>query len=490
MREPDPGAPQAETLQPTPTRYLVDRSVSIVTENHSPDLPFHYSLNPYRGCQHGCSYCLWGDTPILLADGTTNRLADLRVGDEIYGTVLRGDSRRFTRTTVLAHWQTLEPAYRIKLADGTVLVASPDHRFLTERSWKHVAPAARGQRPFLTVNNSLVGTGRVGSGPGRTPYFTRGSLKSDADTRVVSIEPLGVEMPMYDITTGTGDFIANGIVSHNCYARPTHEYLGLGAGLDFEAVIFVKEDAPELFRDFLNRPGWKPEPITLSGVTDCYQPCERDHRLTRGCLEVAREAYQPISLVTKNALIERDLDVLQVLAGHRLVHVSISLTTLDAGLARSMEPRASTPAARLRAVRALADAGVPVRVLLAPVIPGLNDHEVPALLHAARDAGAQAGAYILLRLPLTVAPVFLDWLRREQPGRAGRVEGRIRDTRGGRLNDPAFGRRMHGTGETAWQINQLFRLFARKHGLDGELPDHDRTRFRPPRSRAGQGWLF
>lgn len=275
-----------------------------------------------------------------------------------------------------------------------------------------------------------------------------------------------------------------------CYARPTHEYLGFSAGLDFETKILVKHDAPALFRDFLARPGWAPEAVALSGVTDPYQPVERRFRLTRGCLEVAAEARQPVSIITKNALVLRDVELLKDMAGDRLVHVNVSITTLDAALARSMEPRTSTPAARLRAVRELSAAGVPVRVLAAPVVPGLNDTELPAVLAAAKEAGARGAGYILLRLPFAVAPLFREWLARTRPDAAARIEGRIRATRDGRLNDPRFGERMRGRGEIAEQIRALFKLFAGKYGLDGELPAHNRTAFRPPRSRGGQGWLF
>jgi DNA repair photolyase len=275
-----------------------------------------------------------------------------------------------------------------------------------------------------------------------------------------------------------------------CYARPTHEYLGLSAGLDFETKILVKERAPDLLREFLARPTWRPEALTLSGVTDPYQPAERHFRLTRGCLEVVAEARQPVSIITKNALVLRDLDLLRDLAREGLVHVNVSVTTLDAALARSLEPRTSTPAARLRAVQALAGAGVPVRVLVAPVIPGLNEGEIPAILAAAREAGARAAAYQLVRLPGAVAPVFAEWLGRELPALRGRVESRIRGVRGGRLNDPRFGLRMTGTGEVARQIGELFRLFARRLGLDGGLPPYDCSRFRPPVPPSGQGWLF
>jgi DNA repair photolyase len=275
-----------------------------------------------------------------------------------------------------------------------------------------------------------------------------------------------------------------------CFARQTHEYLGLNAGLDFETKILVKHDAPALLRDFLAKDSWRPEPIALSGVTDPYQPAERQFRLARRCLEVMAEAQQPVSVITKNALVVRDLDILGGMATAGLVHVNVSVTTLDAGLARTMEPRTSTPAARLRAIRELRQAGVPVRVLVAPVIPGLNDSEMPSILAAAKEAGAQAAAFMLVRLPLTVAPVFLEWLGRTHPDSRDRIEGRIRDVRSGRLNNPAFGERMRGSGEMAGQIGDLFRLFARKYGLDGDLPPYDCTRFRPPRPTSGQLRLF
>jgi DNA repair photolyase len=275
-----------------------------------------------------------------------------------------------------------------------------------------------------------------------------------------------------------------------CFARPTHEYLGFSAGLDFETRIMVKEDAPALFREFLARDRWEPEPIVLSGVTDCYQPAERRFRLTRGCLEVAAEARQPVGIVTKNALVTRDLDLLAPMAVESVVRVNVSVTTLDAELARSMEPRTSTPAARLRTIRELTAAGVPVRVLVAPIIPGLNDSEIPAILAAAREAGAGDAGYVLLRLPLAVAPVFREWLARARPERVPRVEGLVRSARNGKLYDSAWGQRMCGTGAVADQIGEMFTLFARRYGLDGGLPPYDCTRFRPPARRSGQGWLF
>lgn len=275
-----------------------------------------------------------------------------------------------------------------------------------------------------------------------------------------------------------------------CYARPTHEYLGLNAGIDFESKVFVKHRAPELFRDWLARDAWSPETIVFSGVTDCYQPAEREFRLTRACLEVACEARQPIAIVTKNALVLRDLDVLTEMASRQTVAVALSITTLDAELARVMEPRTSSPQARLRAVRELTAAGVPASVLVAPVIPGLNDSEIPAILQAAAEAGAVSASFVLLRLPLTVRPVFLEWLRRTQPNRASRVETMIRATRDGALNDSQFGRRMRGQGPYAEQIAATFRVFAAKYALDRHSPPLDASQFRAPRDRAGQMRLF
>jgi len=275
-----------------------------------------------------------------------------------------------------------------------------------------------------------------------------------------------------------------------CYARPTHEYLGFSAGLDFETKVLVKHKAPELFREFLSRPSWRPEAIALSGVTDCYQPVERDLQLTRRCLGVALEARQPIGITTKNALVVRDLDVLRPMAGLGIVHVSISVTTLDQSLTKTLEPRTSSPEARLRAVRALSEAGVPVAVLVAPVIAGLTDSEIPAILAAAAEAGAMRADYQLLRLPLCVRSIFLEWLARTHPLQQRRVETMIRSTHGGKLSSSEFGERMSGSGVVADQIGQLFRTFARTHGLDGQLPPYDCDQFRALPTSTGQLRLF
>ncbi len=275
-----------------------------------------------------------------------------------------------------------------------------------------------------------------------------------------------------------------------CYARNSHEYLGFNAGLDFETKIVVKRRAAELFRQFLSRPKWKPESIAFSGVTDCYQPIERTERLTRSCMLVAAEFGQPVSIVTKNAAVLRDLDVLQELAAMNLIHVYISVTTLQPDLAREMEPRTSIPVARLRAIRTLSAAGIPVGVMCAPIIPGLNDSELPHVLEAAADHGAQTAGYILLRLPLTVLPVFREWLERVYPARAENVLGLIAQTRGGSLSDSTFGRRMRGSGPIAEQIASLFRIFRARHGLDRSLPTYDLSHFRVPTTAPRQGRLF
>jgi DNA repair photolyase len=253
-----------------------------------------------------------------------------------------------------------------------------------------------------------------------------------------------------------------------CYARPTHEYLGFSAGLDFESKVLVKEDAPDLLRRQLSSPRWKPQVLSISGVTDCYQPIEKKLRITRRCLEVLTEFRNPVTIVTKNHLVTRDIDLLSELARHDAAVVAVSLTTLDDDLRRVMEPRTSPPARRLAAVEALARAGVSVGVMTAPVIPGLNDHELPNLISAAAEAGAGFAAYTPVRLPHTVRPLFEDWLARRFPERKEKVLNRIRSMRGGRLNDPRFVSRMRGEGIFADHISQLFDISCRRAGLEGK----------------------
>lgn len=273
-----------------------------------------------------------------------------------------------------------------------------------------------------------------------------------------------------------------------CYARPTHEYLGFSSGLDFERKILVKLRAPELLRDALSRPSWRPQVLGMCGVTDAFQPVERRLRLTRGCLKVLRDFRNPVTIVTKNHLVTRDADILSEMASHECAHVTVSVTTLRNELQRVMEPRTSIPRRRLDAIRTLADAGVPVGVFVAPVIPGLTDEELPAIVQAAADAGAHHASYLILRLPMGVADHFVRWLEAHFPERREKVIGRIRDMRGGKLNDPAFHRRFRGRGEYAKQIRGLFRAAVRKAGLEREPPPLSTAAFRP--GGGVQGDLF
>lgn len=634
---------QAEDPAPE-TRFYRDATRSIIATNNSPDIGFEASVNPYRGCDRGCVYCAGGETPILKADGTLRRLADLRIGDEIYGSIRAGRYRRYVKTRVLAHWETEKPAYRITLEDGTELVASGDHRFLTLRGWKFVTGRQQGsaRRPHLTTNDKLLGVGGL---PVQTPRLldyevgyvcgiirgdghlaahtniqvdseglvrTRGflrhfgiettrfvfrngngrpledivawpqspsmdwskgflagifdaegsyshrilripntdsaiveatsrsmrrlgfnvalecvrrdqakpitvvrlrggikehlrffhtvdpailrkrniegqGLKSRAKLRVASIEPIG-RRTLFDITTGTGDFIANGVVSHNCYARPTHEYFGLSAGLDFETKIFVKEDAPDLLRRELSSPRWEPKLLVMSGVTDPYQSVEKRLRITRGCLEVLAEFRNPVSIITKSHLVTRDIDLLGDLARYRAAAVNLSITSLRRDVQRVMEPRAATPKRRLDAIRQAAAAGIPAGVMVAPVIPGLTDHELPEILARAAEAGAVRAGYIMLRLPHGVKELFEDWLERHFPDRKEKVLNRLRDLRGGRLYDSRYGARMRGEGAFAKQVEQMFEVACRKAGLNRRPVELSTAAFR--RSEPGRQLSF
>ncbi len=665
----EPLPPLQTTVQPEPTH-------SVITKNSSPDIPFDQSINPYRGCEHGCVYCLAGDTGILMGDGSLKPLAALAVGDEIYGSVKRRHYRHYVRTRVLAHWRTSKPAYRVRLADGTDLVASADHRFLTERGWKFVAAGdGRGQRPALTLNNTLMGFGVIpsftrcehssdyrrgylcglirGDGhlgvyrytrPGRanadqhrfrlamadsealeraavflsgfgigTDRFlfqaetsirrhmeairtstrasvaaikrliewpdrpagewvrgfvggifdaegsfsngtiriantdrrmidvlsdglrslrfdsivetqprgarkpvhyvrVRGGLrehlrfigafdpsiprkrdieaqavKSAANLEVVEVEAMGRSSELFDITTGTGDFVANGVISHNCYARPSHAYLNLSPGLDFETKLFYKKDAALRLREELNRRGYRASPINLGANTDPYQPIERRLGITRSLLEVLAESHHPVTIVTKGALVVRDIDVLARLAAERLVKVFVSVTTLDDELKRRMEPRAASPKARLAAISKLAAAGIPTGVMFAPVVPAINDHELEGVLDAAAAAGAKTAGYVLLRLPAEVKDLFYEWLETHYPDRSRRVRSRIHELRGGRDNDPRFGHRMRGQGPWAELLHRRFEASCRRNGLEkGRAAPLTTELFRPPNRSPDQ----
>ena len=265
-----------------------------------------------------------------------------------------------------------------------------------------------------------------------------------------------------------------------CYARPSHEWLGFSSGLDFETNILVKEDAPELLDKALASRSWKPQGIFFSGITDCYQPIERQLALTRGCLSVMAKYHNPVCIVTKNALVKRDCDILAQLAEDQAVIVFLSVTTLDAELARRLEPRASTPARRLAALSALSEAGIPVGVMVAPIIPGLTDHEIPVILEAAARAGAQFAGHTIVRLPYSVSNLFTQWLDDHFPDRKNKILNRIRSMRQGKLNDPRYKSRMKGEGVFAESIHTLFAAASCKVGLNAAIPKLSTEAFRNP----------
>jgi len=539
---------------------------------------FDWTINVYRGCTHACTYCVLGDTPILMANGRTRPLADVQVGDAVYGTVRYGRCRRYMTTRVLAHWSTVKTAYRITLEDGTELVASGDHRFLSERGWRPVTGSEHGpdRRPHLTVHNNLIGTGRFAPPPQDSPDYRRGYLRgmirgdgrpghhsyqrpgrahgdadrfrlapgdlealrrtraylaeldevilwphapsaewckgflagifdaegchsngvlritstvqslldqipsclrrlgfdfatepaprpgpepgprpgpptclrllggvpehlrflhtvdpaitrkrsieglaitSDTLLRVVAIEPLGMDLPLVDITTGTGDFIANGVVSHNCFARPSHSYLNFGAGEDFERKIVVKVNAPEVLRRELRRPSWSGAHVAMGTNTDPYQRCEGRYQLTRGVLAALRDYANPCSILTKSPLLLRDLDLFTELAEVAGFTANLSIGTLDEEVWRRTEPGTPHPRARMDAVRALNQAGVPCGVLIAPILPRISDSpaQLRAVVRAAAAAGATHVSPITLHLRPGVKEEFMPWLEREYP---------------------------------------------------------------------------
>ncbi|MCZ4288349.1 PA0069 family radical SAM protein [Hoeflea alexandrii] len=271
-----------------------------------------------------------------------------------------------------------------------------------------------------------------------------------------------------------------------CFARPTHAYMGLSAGVDFEARLFAKPDAPRLLERELSRPGYKVQPIAIGTNTDPYQPVEKQWRIMRQLLEVLEAAGHPVGIVTKSALVMRDIDILSRMASKGLARVALSVTTLDRKLARTMEPRAATPERRLEAIRALSNAGIPVSVMVAPVIPGLNDHEIERILDSVKAAGADAAGYVMLRLPIEVSPLFRDWLLRHYPDRYRHVMSLIRSMRGGKDYDAEFGKRMRGTGPYAWQIARRFDLTAKRLGLNARKAPLRTDHFVPPHGEGVQ----
>jgi DNA repair photolyase len=468
------------------TVVMPEPARSIISRNKSPDIHFGQSINPYRGCEHGCIYCLDGETPILMADGTSRPLAALKVDDAIYGTRQVDGVRQIVKTRVLAHWSVTKPACRVALENGTTLIAGPEHRFLTEHGWKFVLDSAAGdnQRPSLSLGDKLVGIAGTVSVNSSGRDLTGHVVGSDIRLGVVSIETLGKSMRLFDITTGTEDFIANGVVSHNCYARPSHAYVGLSPGLDFETKLFYKAGAAALLEKELAAPGYQCAPIMLGANTDPYQPIEKTHKITHSLLEVFTRTRHPVTITTKGALVARDVDLLADLARDGLTRVMFSIPTLDDDMKRVLEPRAASAGARLKAMRTLAAAGVPVGVLVAPIIPVLTEHEIERVLEACRECGASLAGYTLLRLPWEVKDLFREWLAQHFPDRAAHVMSIVRGMRGERDNDPQFGTRMHATGPVAQLIRQRFELACRRLGYPGEsdgrrisLPTN---LFRPP----------
>ena len=661
--EPDAEAGFADDETPDPrTQFIPDATRSALAKNQSPDVGFDVGINPYRGCEHGCIYCLAPETPVLFADMSWRPLGDVRVGDELAGfdeQAAEGRPRKLRRAAVLGVWWSRKPTLRM-VTESSEVVTTADHRWLQSRSFRwsrteqlspgralrrlpmvtrppicedyragYVAGLSLGDgtfryprhwrsdklgcppacwrvalidreplerlvqylacfgveasiRPFngggraprplekveirsptrlgvvgklLHVERSSTGYRRgfvagffdaeggsstslrisqmdvgtlarvagyarslgfdfelerregkastirlVGSLAERMRFFTTvapairrkidslwGRMPPTSPERIEAIEP-GARRDVVDIQTSTGTFYAAGLATHNCFARPTHEYLGYSAGLDFETRILVKHELPDLLRAALSAKSWKPQTIGISGVTDAYQPIERKLRITRRALEVLADFRNPAGIITKSRLVVRDVDVLQELARHDAVSVTISLTSLDPELARRMEPRAAQPNARLWAVEQLARAGVPVGVNLAPIVPGLTEHEIPALVAAAREAGAQWAGWQLLRLPYAVKDLFAEWLAEHYPDRREKILHRIADLREGKLNETRFGVRQRGTGIWAEQIAELVALARRKVGMRGSGPKLSAAAFRRP--GGGQLALF
>ncbi len=394
------------------TTFYEVRAKSILNKvPEASQMPFRWTINPYRGCTHSCVYCLAGDTPVLLGDGTYRPIKELGVGDEIFGTARDRGHRRYVRTTVREHWTTVKPAFRVVLEDGTQLVTSGDHRFLSRRGWRYVTNGSG--RPHLTLNDSLMGTGQRADQPVKAGQM----VKTFASLTVAAIEPLGVELPMYDITTGTGDFIADGVVSHNCFARPTHTYLDFNAGEDFEREIVVKVNAPELLRAELARPSWAGEHVALGTNTDPYQWVEGRYRLMEGIWEAMRDAGNPCSILTKSPLLLRDLPLMRQINERTEFSAALSIPTLDEKAWRATEPHTPNPRARIEAVGELTRAGIRTGVLVAPLMPGINDspEQVAEILERVSAAGAAYVSGIALHLRGDVRGLFFEWLSEHRP---------------------------------------------------------------------------
>ena len=379
-------------------------------------MPFGWTINPYRGCSHACTYCLSPETLILMADGRQKPLAQVTVGEAIIGTRAYDLSRSTAPTTVLASWNTRKRGYRITVADGTEIVASGDHRFLTESGWRFVADTATGEepRPHLTTASALMG---LDTATDAGSALTGAAVKSTAKLQIVAIEDLGATMDMIDITTGTGDFIANGVVSHNCFARPTHEYLDLDGGKDFDNEIIVKVNVADVLRKELAKPTWGKHPVALGTNTDPYQRAEGRYRLMPGIIAALADSGTPFSILTKGTLLRRDLDLLVEASQQVPVDLAMSIAIYDHDLQQSVEPGTPSTKARLATVRAIRDRGLNCSIFMMPILPFLTDtkaHLDDAMRQAA-DAGATGVLYSALYLKPGVKDWYLQWLEGERP---------------------------------------------------------------------------
>ncbi|MGA6162341.1 Rv2578c family radical SAM protein [Amycolatopsis magusensis] len=410
-------------------------------------VPFSWTVNPYRGCSHACTYCLAGDTEVLMADGDLKPLEEIEVGDEVFGTRSYQGYRRGAPTRVLAHWATVKRAYRVVLENGVELIASGDHRFLTERGWRHVladrpGPAAR---PHLAVGEQLVGI---------SLYTT----ELPARLGVARVEDLGREIPMYDLTTESGDFIANGVVSHNCFARKTHTYLDFDAGKDFDSQVVVKVNAPEVLATQLRKPGWTREHVAMGTNTDPYQRAEGRYRLMPGIISALADSGTPFSILTKGTVLTRDLPLLSSVSTEVPVGLSVSIALLDRDLQQRLEPGTPSPQARLELVRRIRDAGLPCGVLVAPILPGLTDSDeaLDSLLAEIAAAGATSVTSIALHLRPGAREWFARWLAVEYPALVP-------------LYRELYGRGSYAKSFYRKQLSARFATLMRRHGLDSNV---------------------
>jgi DNA repair photolyase len=391
------------------TRFYEIRARSAL--NRVPEasrMPFRWTINPYRGCSHACVYCLGGQTLILLADGRERALHDLRPGDRVVGTAFSGSQRVYAEGVVRDVWKTVKPAYRLVFGDGSDLVASGDHRLLSQSGWRYVLPAdARLTPRSIRAGDALLGPGR-GAAPIGEDVGVAGGVRE--------IEALG-ELELFDITTETGDFIANGFVSHNCFARPTHTYLGFNAGRDFEREIVVKVNTPELVRAGLAKRSWEGEHVALGTNTDPYQWAESKYELMPGVWEAMRDFRNPCSVLSKSPLMLRDIGLFKQLREVTDFGAMFSIPTLDAKAWRASEPRTPHPRKRMEAVAELNRQGIPCGILIAPLMPGINDGpgQVEEILELAAEAGATSVSGIALHLRGEVRQVFMDWLESYRP---------------------------------------------------------------------------